>query len=133
MGKLGFVSSGPCFISTLRMVFHPHGKHEQVDVICGQDLFVTIWSPVPNLALPLLRSVNDFKPSCVHPLGKEGLQEDGTCLFVPTPKEIVDETESSSSLVAQKGSSQRVLFSLKQPNDIIKNLPGLYFSRTPGI
>lgn len=115
------------------MVFHPHGKHEQVDVICGQDLFVTIWSPVPNLALPLLRSVNDFKPSCVHPLGKEGLQEDGTCLFVPTPKEIVDETESSSSLVAQKGSSQRVLFSLKQPNDIIKNLPGLYFSRTPGI
>lgn len=131
MGKLGFVSSGPCFISTLRMVFHPHCKHEQVDITCGQDLFAT----VPNLALPLplLRSLNDFKPSCVHPLGKEGLQEDGTCLFVPTPKEIVDETESSSSLVAQKGSSQRVLFSLKQPNDIIKNLPGLYFSRTPEI
>ena len=115
------------------MVFHPHCTHEQVDIICGQDLFATVRSPVPTLALPLLCPVNDFKPSCVHPLGKEGLQEDGTCLFVPTPKELADETESSSSLVAQKGSSQTVLFSLKQPNDIIKNLPGLYFSRTPEI
>lgn len=50
--------------------------------------------------------------------------------FVPTWKEIADETKSSSGLVAQKRSSQRVLISLQWPNDIIKNLPG-YASQGP--
>ena len=102
----------------------PNYKYEEVDIICGQDLFVTVWSPVPTLVLPLLCSVNDLKPPCVHPVGKECPREDGTCLFVPTWKEIADETKTSSGLVAQKRSSQRVLISLQWPNDIIKNLPG---------
>ena len=81
-----------------------------------------VTSPHPGPSL--LSSVNDFKPACVHPVGKEGPREDGTCLFVPPWKEIADKTKSSSSLVAQEGSSQRVLISLQQPSDIIKNLPG---------
>ena len=109
------------YTETGEWFFLPSCKYEEVDIICGQDLFVTIWSLVPTLVLPLLCSVNDFKPPCVHPLEKEGPWEDGTCRFVPTWKKIADETKSSSGLVGQKGPLRGCSFLSNSP---IKNLPG---------
>lgn len=54
--KLGCHIFGEAGVSKLRACFdlpweglsHPHCKHEEADSICGQDVFATIWEPVPT-------------------------------------------------------------------------------------